>query len=427
MRTDRPLAGGIAAWSIRHPVGVVMITLAVMVLGVFSFERLGIDLLPHIIYPDVRVRVDDPGVPASIMEDQVTRQLEEQLAITEDAIHVQSRTTEGRSSVDLSFEYGKDIDIALRDASTRLDRAKRFLPDSIRPPTIYKRDPSQLPMAEFVISSPLRDPVELRTWSDYTLGKWLLNLPGVAAAEVGGGLVREIQVLADQERLAGLGLDMLDLERTLQAGNQETAAGRLLMAQGEISGRTAGRFRSVEEITRLPVPITEEDEEVHTLPLGEVAQITDSAEEERLRIRLNGLPGVKLSVQKQPQANTVAVVDAIMAHMAELKDSGLIPEDIEILTVDDQARYVRHALNNAQLAAGSGALLAMLVVYLFLGSLRRTLIIGSAIPISILVTFILMAAGNLTLNIMTLGGLALGIGMLVDSTIVMLENIYRHQ
>ena len=421
------IGGGLAAWSVRHPVGVVMITLAVTVLGAFSLDRLGIDLLPHIIYPDIRVRVDDPGVPAGIMEDRVTRQLEEQLAITEDAIHVQSRTTEGRSSVDLSFEYGKDIDIALRDASTRLDRAKRFLPDSIRPPTIYKRDPAQLPMAEFVVSSPLRDPVELRAWTDYTLSKWLLNLPGVAAAEVGGGLVREIQVLADQQRLAGLGLDILDLERALAAGNRDIPAGRLTMTGGEISARTAGRFRSIEEIAALPLTIEASGGESRTLRLDEVARVIDDAGEERLRVRLNGLPGVKLTVQKQPQANTVAVVDAVMARMEELEKKGLIPEDIDVLAVDDQARYVRQALGNAGLAAGGGAVLAMLVVYLFLGSLRRTLIIGSAIPVAMLATFILMAAGGLTLNIMTLGGLALGVGMLVDSTIVMLENIYRHQ
>ena len=144
----RAIGGGLAAWSIRHPIGVVMITLAVMVLGLFALQRLNIDLLPHIIYPDIRVRVVDPGVPATIMEDEVTRQLEEQLAITEDAIHVESQTSEGRSGVSLSFEYGKDIDVALRDASTRLDRAKRFLPDSVDAPIIYKRDPSQIAIAE---------------------------------------------------------------------------------------------------------------------------------------------------------------------------------------------------------------------------------------------------------------------------------------
>ncbi len=423
----KTIGGGLATWSLRHPIGVVMITLAIMVLGLFALQRLNIDLLPHIIYPDVRVRIMDPGVPATIMEDEVTRQLEEQLAITEDAVHIESQTSEGRSAVSLSFEYGKDIDIALRDASTRLDRAKRFLPDTIDPAVIYKRDPSQIPIAEYVVSSQLRDPVELRSWVDYSLGKWLLNIPGVAAAEVGGGLVREIQVLADQNRLAGLGLDILDIADALESGNKETPAGRLIMDNTEISGRTAGRFRSVDDILNLPIPVETAAGTTQLLRLGEVSQVIDGAEDERLRIRLNGLPGIKLSIQKQPQANTVAVVDAVNRQLEQLEIDGLIPDDIEVRIVDDQARYVRRSLNNAITAAGSGALLAMLVVYIFLGSLRRTLIIGSAIPIAILVTFILMASGGLTLNIMTLGGLALGIGMLVDSTIVMLENIYRHQ
>ena len=411
----------------RHPIGVVMITLAVAVLGLFALQRLNIDLLPHIIYPDIRVRVMDAGVPATIMEDDVTRQLEEQLAITEDAVHIESETSEGRSAVSLSFEYGKDIDIALRDASTRLDRAKRFLPDSIDPPVIFKRDPSQIPVAEYAISSALRDPVALRSWVDYSLGKWLLNIPGVAAAEVGGGLVREIQVLADQNRLAGLGIDVLDLSEALEAGNREIPAGRLLMTEGEISGRTAGRFGSVEEIRELPVPLSTTNGRPRLVPLGEVAEVIDGAEEERLKIRLNGLPGIKLSIQKQPQANSVAVVDAVNAQLRQLEADGLIPGDITIHPVDDQAQYVRRSLDNATAAAVSGAVLAMLVVYVFLGSVRRTLIIGSAIPIAVLVTCILMASAGLTLNIMTLGGLALGIGMLVDSTIVMLENIYRHQ
>jgi len=424
---NRNIGGGLATWSLGHPIGVVMITLAVMVLGLFALQRLNIDLLPHIIYPDIRVRILNPGVPATIMEDEVTRQLEEQLAITEDAIYVESQTSEGRSAVTLSFEYGKDIDIALRDASTRLDRAKRFLPDSIEPPVIYKRDPSQIPVAEYVISSPLRDPVELRSWVDYSLGKWLLNIKGVAAAEVGGGLVREIHILADQNRLAGLGLDILDIAAGLKSANKETPAGRLIMDDTEISGRTAGRFRSLEEIINLPIPVESGQGHSRLLHLNEVAQVIDGAEEERLRVRLNGMPGIKLSVQKQPRANTVAVVDRVNAKLAELERSGLIPEDIEIHQVGNQALYVRRALDNAVAAAVSGAVLAMIVVYIFLGSLRRTLIIGSAIPIAILVTFILMATSGLTLNIMTLGGLALGIGMLVDSTIVMLENIYRHQ
>ena len=377
----------------RHPVGVVMLTLAVMVLGAFALGSLNIDLLPRIIYPDIRVRILDPGVPAKIMEDEVTRQLEEQLAITEGAIAVQSQTQEGRSAVDLSFAYGTDVDQALRDASSRLDRAKRFLPDGIDPPVIYKRDPFQLPVAEYVVSSPLLDPVELRAWVDYDLSRALLNLDGVAASEVGGGLEREIQVNADQYRLAGLELDVLDLEQILRQASQDIPAGRLRMSAGEISGRTQGRFAGVEELPALPLPGEDRADPLSLVRLGEVARIVDGAGQELDRLR----------------------------------DQGQIPPDIAIEQVDDQARYIRRALNNAVTAAAGGALLAMAVVYLFLGSLRRTLIIGSAIPIAVLVTFVLMAAFGLTFNIITLGGLALGIGMLVDNTIVMLENLYRHQ
>ncbi|MCF7991644.1 MAG: efflux RND transporter permease subunit [Thiohalocapsa sp.] len=421
------MSTSISTWSVRHPIGVVMLTLAVVVLGAFALERLNVDLLPQIVYPDVRVRVLDPGVPARVMEDEVTRQLEEQLAITEGTVAIQSRSSEGRSAIDLSFRYGEDIDEAMRDASARLDRAKRFLPESIDPPVIYKRDPFQLPVAEYVVSSRLLDPIELRSWVDYTLSRMLLTLPGVAAAEVGGGLEREVRIIADQYRLAGLDLDVLDLQEAVRAANRDVPAGRLLMPDGEISGRTGGRFTSADQIHDLPLTAEGRDDPIGLLRLGEVARVIDGGADERLRIRLDDAPGIKLSIQKQPLANTVAVVDAVDAELARLQRDGIVPEDIAVAKVDDQARYIRHSLSNAVTAAAGGALLAMLVVFLFLGSVRRTLIIGSAIPIAVLVTFILMAAFGLTFNIMTLGGLALGIGMLVDSTIVMLENVHRHQ
>ena len=372
-------SGGIAAWSIRHPIGVIMITLAVMMLGLFSLGRLSVDLLPQIIYPDIRVRINNPGVPAKIIEDQITRQLEEQLAITEDVVSVESSSSEGRSRVNLSFQYGKDIDIALRDASTRLDRAKRFLPDGIEPPIIYKRDPAQRPVAEFVISSATRNAIDLRNWVDDVFSKWLLTLPGVAAAEVGGGLVREIQVLPDQQRLAGLGLTTDDVITALQEGNREEPAGRIKLEQRELSGRISARFESVTDIADLPIPLADGQH----IYLKDIARVIDTHEDERLRVRLNGAPGVKLSIQKQPNANSVAVVDIIKQRLLELGEQQVMPDDIKVNIVGDQSVYVRNSLNHAALAAISGATLAMLVVYLFLGNLKRTLIIGSAIPVAI--------------------------------------------
>ena len=419
--------GGLAAWSIRHPVGISMLTLSIVILGLFSLQSLGVNLLPHIIAPDVLVRVKDQGVPASIMEDRVTRQLEEQLAITEGATAVQSRTTEGRSAVDLSFPYGTDIDEAMRDASIRLERAKRFLPQNDEAPIIYKRDPSQIPVMEIVVSSFELNSVELRSWVDYTFSKWFLNIPGVASVEVGGGLQREVQIIPDQERLANVGITLQSLTEQIQNQNEDAPGGRMHTGNQVISARTAGRFQSLDDLRALPLQTINSQTISDAINLDDVAQVIDGHKEERLRIRLNKVPGVKMSIQTQPQANTVAVADEIKHKLAFLQQQNIIPENIQLAIVGDQSTFVNHAINNAVIAALSGAVLAMLVIYLFLGSIRRTLVIGSAIPIGILVTFILMQSLHLTLNIMTLGGLALGMGLLIDSTIVMLENITRHQ
>jgi multidrug efflux pump subunit AcrB len=418
-----PSHHGPAAWSIKHPIGVSMIAIAVIILGFFSLSRLAVDLLPEIIYPEIRVRILDPGVPASVMEDSITRQLEEQLAITEDLITIQSNTQRGSTTVDLAFNYGKDIDVALRDASTRLDRAKRYLPDRIEPPLVYKLDPSEIAVTEFVINSPLRDAVEIRTWTDDVLRKWFLNLPGVASAEVGGGLVREIQVIPDQHRLAALGLNYQQIIDAFDTSNRDEAIGLLQMQDSEYTGRLNGRLLSIDEIKQLPIAKQRD----HLVYLSDVADILDTHADERIMVRADGIHGVKLAIQKQPTANTTAVVDVVKARLQWLKASHLLPDDIEITTISDQSIYIVQSLKNASLSAISGAFLAMAVVYVFLGNLRRTLIIGSAIPIAIMFTCILMGLGGLTLNIMTLGGLALGVGMLVDNTIVMLENIARHQ
>ena len=419
--------GGLASWAIRRPIAVSMLALAVVVIGLFSLDRLGIDLLPKLIYPEVRVSINDRGVPARIMEDQITRQLEEQLAITENVVSIGSTSSEGRSAVRLTFPYEMDIDIALREASTRLDRAKRFLPDTIDPPVIYKRDPSQIPVLEFIVSSNERDPVNLRSWVDYDFAKWFLNIDGVASTEVGGGLTREIQIIVDQEKLAAAGLDFDDVADTLQAENIDLASGTLYMPNRHLSTRTEGRFRSVDEIKNLPLLRLSDSRIDQAITLSDVAKILDTHEDERLRIRFNGQPGIKLTVQKQPQANTVAVVEDVKKQLEWLQQQNVLPEDISVDIVSDQSKYVSQSINNASIAALSGALLAMLVVYIFLGDIRRTLIISTAIPLALFVTLTIMGVSGVTLNIMSLGGLALGIGILVDNTIVMLENITRHQ
>lgn len=429
--------GGLASWSIKRPVAVVMLSITILVVGLFAFDRLNINLLPDIIYPNVNIRILEPGTPAKVMEDKFTRQLEEQLAITEDATRVQSDTSEGRSAVNLVFPYGTNIDRALQDASTRLDRAKRFLPQTAEPPVIYKRDPSQLPVMELVVSSSTRNSIELRSWVDYDFSKWFLNVQGVASTEVGGGLVREIQVIVDQDKLAAAGFKITDIKALLQQENQDISSGILYMNTRKLTARTEGRFESVESISNLPLSrstlVDSADNSLaqgnsnKNLLLKDVAQIIDTHQDEELRIRLNQKPGIKLTIQKQPDANTIDVARRLHQQIDWFKSQNLLPADIQIETVDDQSVYVKRALNNASYAAMSGGFLAMLIVYIFLRDIRRTLIVATAIPLAIFITFLIMGLSDISLNIMSLGGLALGIGLLVDNTIVMLENISRHQ
>jgi multidrug efflux pump subunit AcrB len=280
---------------------------------------------------------------------------------------------------------------------------------------------------ELAVSSDLRPSIKLRDWVDYEFSKWFLNLPGVASTEVGGGNVREIQIIVDQERLASLGLTFDDVRAALAEENREFPGGRMLLADRELSTRATGRIIKPQELGNLPLYPERDSRNKTSLRIRDVATVRDTHEDERLRVRLDEQPAIKLSIQKQPTANTVAVVDVVKERLAWLKAQNIIPADIHIATVSDQSIYVRQALQNAGLAVIIGALLAMLVVYLFLGDIRRTLIIGLSIPLAILITFVIMALGNLTLNIMTLGGLAVGVGMLVDNTIVMLENMTRHQ
>ncbi len=400
-----------------------MIALTILVLGWFGFNHLAIDLLPHLIYPEIAVRVTQSGATPLEIEDQITRPLEESLAITEGLKGITSTSSSGRSSVDLTFPYGTDIDAILRDASTRLDRAKRLLPTTIDPPTIYKRDPSQIPVAELIISSNRLESSALREWIEYHFARYFLTLEGVAATEIGGGQPREVVIVPDPLKLVQHHLTLESLVTTLKAANQQQATGLIRFPAAEIESHLNNRFTTLQQIEQLPLPLSRTE----TIPLNQIAQIWPQSGEERVRVRLNGEPGIKLSIQKQPEANSVAVVAGIRAKLAWLAAHKALPAGVQIDFISEQASFVEAAIKSTQMAALSAIGLAMGVIFLFLGDWRRTLVIGTAIPFAILITFLLMALAGLTLNIMSLGGLALGIGILLDNTIVMLENIFRHQ
>jgi hydrophobe/amphiphile efflux-1 (HAE1) family protein len=409
--------------AIRRPVGTAMLTSVVVVLGLFFASGLPLDLLPDIVYPQIRAGVSNRGVEPQVLEETMAKPLEAALATTENLIRIETEIQEGRVGVNLHFAYGTNIDFALQDASKNLDRARAALPQEADAPTIFKFDPSQRPVYEVAFSSSTRDLISLRDWVEYRLRPQLLTIPGVASVDISGGLVREVQVILDQERLRSYGLTVSQVIEAVRAANQDVAAGRVASPEREVVGKTTGRFRNVEDVRAVLLTVPGGGR----VPLSEVALVQDTHREQRLWARLDGVPAVRLAVRKQPNANTVRVADQVGARLETLSGSRFIPGDIQYRTIEDQATFIRASINSVRNAALAGALLAMIMVFLFLGSLRKTFVIGLAIPIAILATFIMMGLGGLSLNIMTLGALALGVGLLIDNSIVMLENIFRHR
>lgn len=414
---------GLASLAIRRPVGTVMLSLVVVVLGMFYLGRLPLDLLPSIVYPQIRAGVSYPGVEPEVLEETVARPLETALAPTEGVTRIETEVQEGRVGVNLVFDYGTDIDLALQEAAKNLERARGQLPEEANPPTINKFDPAQAPIFEGAFSSNQRTLIELRDWVDRRLVPQLLTVQGVAAVDVSGGLTREVQVVLDPERLRSYGLTVSQVNDALRAANQDVAAGRVASPTREVVGVTEGKFNSVNDIRSLVLSLPSGGR----VPLSEVAVVRDTSREQRLWVRLNGVPAVKISVRKQPDANTVAVAEGVEERLARLQNSAFLPTGVQFRAIESQAKFIRNSVKSVQDAAVGGALLSMIVIFLFLGSLRKTLVIAISIPLSLLATFVMMGMGNLTLNIMSLGGLALGVGLLLDNAIVMLENVYRRR
>jgi len=416
---------GLTSAAIRRPIGTLAIASVVFVLGLFFIDRLPIDLLPNVVPPQIRVTVNYPGTAPEVMEEQITRVLERNLAATENLVKIDSRASEGRTNVNLHFEFGTNLDLAMQDASRYLELARTQMPPDIDPPRLYKFDPAQDPVWQAGFSSTIRSEVEVSHWVEHELAPRLVALHGVSGVETAGGLVREMQVILDQQRLRSYKLSMEDVIEVLGSENVDIASGWLTSDSFDVMAKTDGRFTSVEDIANVLIPLPGETGQ--RIRLSEVARVHDGHAEQRLFVRLDGTPASQVSVFKLPDANTVDVVEAVQHTMARLEHSGFLPEDIQYQAVGDSAYFIRGAIASVASAALLGGLLAMLLVLLFLGSLRKSLVVGLSIPIAIMATFALMGIGELTLNIISLGGLALGVGLLLDNGIVMLENIYRHR
>ncbi len=423
-------AFSLSAIAIRRHIGTLMLTLTVIVLGIFFFTQIQVDLLPSITYPRIGVRVSAPGVSPEVAVDEITKPLEESLSATEGVVQVYSQTREGQVSLDLFFEPGGDIDQALNDATATFNRARSQLPDIVEEPRLFKIDPSQLPVYEMALQSSSLQDVDLRVFADQELSRELGVVPGVAAVDVSGGLREEVRVQIDLRRLQAQGVSLTDVLNALRDRNQDISGGRLQGEDSEPLTRTVGRFQDAQEIRNIsfdvnssPIPNSQSPIPNRRVYLREFAEVIDGTEDRRVFVLLNGQPAVKISIQKQPDANTITVVEGVKKRIEELKQSGVIPSDMVLTATSDESRFIRNSLNDVINSGISGSALAAIAVLFFLGSLRQTFIITLTIPLCTLTALILMKFFGFSLNVFSLAGLTLGIGQAIDTSVVILENI----
>jgi len=406
-------------FSVRRPVLTTMVTLIVVLLGAVSLSRLHIDLLPDIELPTLSVRTGFEGASPEVMERNVTQIIEEILATVPGVEELSSSSTEGRSNVRVRFVWGTDLDAAAADVRSRLEDELSELPEDVDRPQIRKFDVNSFPVVLLGISSDV-DPVELTRLANDEIRYRFGRVPGVAQVDLWGGYNREIRVELDPERVKALGLATEAITTALRNANLDLPAGKIERDRYEITLRAPAQFRTVDEVRE--TVITKRGGADVTV--GQVARVVDTHELLTEIERINGRRGIRVAIRKQDGANTVEVSRAILDEIDRVNAS--FPQ-LHIVPVINQGNFIQRSITNVTSSVLYGGGLAILVLLFFLRSLRSTLVISLAIPISVIATFALAYFGGLTLNLMTLGGLALGVGMMVDSSIVVLENIYRRR
>jgi HAE1 family hydrophobic/amphiphilic exporter-1 len=408
----------IPRFAIQRPVTMFMISAVITLLGLLSLSRLPVDLMPEFEQPTLNIRTSYPGVGPLEMEELVTRPIEQAVGAVPGLIRVESSSSEGNSQVRLNFEWGSNLAEAADEARTRLDRIRGRLPEDADAPTIQKFDPNQLPVARLGIEGD-HDPVTLREIAQNEIAPRFERVDGVAAVTVNGGVRREIHVDLSKEKITALNLSVSQIVQMLRQENQNTPLGEIYQGDATFLVRSQGQFRSVDDIRNLVV-MTREGVPVY---LRDIADVQDTTEQRRSFMLINGKPGVQIQVQKQSGKNTVSVATAVRAEVERVNRE--VP-GIKMLVTQDTSVYIQRAIANVQDHAMIGGVLVVLIIFGFLRDFRSTLIVCTSIPVSVIGTFALLFFGGFTLNTMTFGGLALGVGMIVDASIVVLENTHRH-
>ena len=412
----------VVSFATRRPVTVFIFALAAVVFGGVAFRELAVDLLPDITYPSLTVQTEYEGAAPVEMETLITRPVEDAVGVVNGVNRVISSSRADTSEVTLEFSWGTNMDFASLDVRERLDQVR--LPTEAERPVLLRYDPSLDPILRMGLTGGGGDLIALRLLAEEDLKRKIERLEGVAAVVVSGGLEEEIQVEIDERRLTSLGLTMNQVTNRLAQENVNLTGGRLRDGQTEYMVRTINELLRPEQMREIVI----DRSQGAIVRLEDIARVYQGAREREVITRIDGQEAVEIAVYKEGGTNTVTVASAVLDRVEELeRDLKQIGPQLKLSVLADQSRYIRDSVSAVIQTALIGGSLAIVVLFLFLRSAPKTLIIGISIPVSVVATFFLMYVAGVSLNIMSLGGITLGIGLLLDNSIVVLEAIQRRR
>jgi hydrophobic/amphiphilic exporter-1 (mainly G- bacteria), HAE1 family len=406
--------------AVNRPITFMMVSLILIGFGLYGLNNLRLNLYPDVSFPTITVYTTYEGVAPEDIEALITRQIEEQVGSISGVRRVRSLSSQGASVVKLNFNWGTDLFIAETETRKRLDMIRRGLPDDVDQPIVFSYDPNDEPVVILTLTSPTRSPSELRTIATRQLEQRFERLGGIASAETAGGLDRQINVRISNAQMRAYNLDVASISNRLRQENVQVPAGELVEGETVFSLRTIGDFRNIEQIRNSIVSVTDEGNPVY---LKDVASVEDGISQPIGNVRVQGNDGVIINIYKQSDSNIVNAAGNVVNSLDEIRT--ILPTDVSLDVLTNKADFISMSINNLIRTGLQAVLLVVLMLLLFLRSGRSALVVAITIPISIIATFSIMDFSNVSLNIISLSGLTLAVGMVVDNAVVVLENIFR--
>lgn len=411
--------GSLSKLAVDRPITFLMTTLILLGFGLYGLQNLRLNLYPDVSFPTITVYTSYEGVAPEDIETLVTRPIEESVGSISGIRRVRSLSSQGASVVKLNFEWGTDLYQAENDVRKELGFVERQIPDDAETPLVFSYDPNQEPIVVLTVTSNARSARELRTYSKQVLEQRIERINGIASAETSGGLERQINVRINNQQMRLYNLTIAEISQKLQQENIQVPAGQLTEGNTNYSLRTIGEFKDVDQIRNTIITVRDGQ----PLLLKDVATVDDGIAQPIGNVRVNGEDGVVLNIYRQSDANVVTAANAVVDNLEQIQRS--LPNDVRVGVLTNKADFIEQSISNLLMTGVQAIILVVLILLVFLRSGRSAMIIAISIPVSIITTFLVMDMANLSLNIISLSGLTLAVGLVVDNAVVVLENIFH--